>query len=115
MVEGNGIDTAALPASRQAAVEQASLYYQEIAHARDQLTEEVAKLKASLEAYKVRENSQTSLLAEMESRLKTMELTRDQAVADRCKYEALFVTMQAQMRAFRVPAEPLIQDADYQQ
>ena len=84
--------------------------YYETAQQRDELTREVATLKSEAAGYRVVIEAQTAQLANMESEVKTAYLVRDQAVADRAKYEALFVIQLAQMRAFAVPAAPLVRD-----
>ena len=52
----------------------------------------------------------SSTVAELESRERTAMLERDQAVADRITWETLFVSINAQMRAFKIPSAPFVKD-----
>lgn len=102
---GNGIE---LSPARQAAYESGLLFHQQVAAERDALLIEVRNLRSEIAGYKVAAEAQAAQMNGMESRIATMQLVRDQAVAERATYEALFVTLQAQMRAFKIPAAPLI-------
>ena len=95
-------------AHRQNAFEQGLIQYHETAAERDELKAEVARLRTEISAYKVMIEGHTAQQNEMLSRVQTMVMVRDQAVADRAKYEALFVMLNAQMRAFAIPAAPLV-------
>jgi hypothetical protein len=48
----------------------------------------------------------------LESRINAAMVERDLAVGQRAKYEALFAMMAATMREFRIPAVPLIREAE---
>ena len=78
--ETNGLNGRALPAAREAVIEQAQRVYQEVAHERDQLLRKVAELQSDIAGYKVAVEAQSSQLAAMESRVQEMTLVRDQAV-----------------------------------
>ena len=103
----NGGDTA-LPASRQAAIEQGLHMFQEVAADRDRLANEVTRLRGDISAYKVMVEALETQLADAQSRIQSATIMRDQAAADRCKWESLFIGIQAQLRAFEVPAAPLV-------
>lgn len=104
---GNGKE---LPENRKAAVAHGLEQYNFMAAERDELANEVRELRTQIAGYKVALEANASRIAELESRCQTLTLERDQAVADRTKYEALFVSVKAQLRAFAVPNEPLIRD-----
>src|SRR5215203_5222491 len=100
-----------LPQDREHAVASGIAQYHQTAHERDQLQKEVAALKTDMAGYRVIIEAQTTQLNNMESKIETAQMMRDQAVADRAKYEALFITFMAQLRAFNVPAAPLVREA----
>jgi hypothetical protein len=102
----------ALPASRQAAVEQGLQYFNETAAERDALRIEVARLNSDVATHKVAAEALSAQIADMESRVQTATMMRDQAVGERAVYEALFISVQAQLRAFKIPAAPLIKVRD---
>jgi len=101
-----------LPADRQKAVEAGLAHYQLVSAERDKLMGEVSRLNSEIAAYKVVSEAQKSQLIEMESRVASMQVVRDQAVAERAKFETLFITFQSLLRAFRIPSAPLIKDVD---
>jgi len=109
---GNGTPTPDLPEDRKAAVQYGLEQFQVIASERDVLQRENFALKSDIAGLKVALEAQTTQMSEMESRVATAMLTKDQALAERIKYEGLFVAIFAQLRAFQVPAAPLIKDAD---
>lgn len=98
-----------LPESRQAAWAQSMAMYQETAAKLDAANIEVARLKADIAGYKVALEAKDSIMADLESRIHTMQMVRDEAVAHRAKWETLFTSVQAQLRAFQVPAAPFVQ------
>jgi len=102
----NGMEE--LREDRRAAVEAGLVHYQMVADEKDRLTKELAATKSDLAATKVVVEAQVAQLNEMESRIASMQLIRDQAVADRAKYETLFASFQAILRTFAIPAIPLI-------
>jgi hypothetical protein len=105
-------DEAELPPARARAVEAGLAQFQQIAHERDELHKQVAALKDRIAALEIEAEGLRTQLNDALSQITTAHLVRDQALADRIKYEALFISMWAQMRAFAVPAAPLIKDAD---
>ena len=107
VTNGNG-----LPNDRQAAIEYGLVQFQTIAAERDDLHKENIALKTEIAGLKVAFEAQQAQINDMDSKVSTMSLIRDQAVADRTVYEVLFVSLQAQMRAFAVPSAPLIKDAE---
>jgi len=86
--------------------------FQHVAAERDDLARQVAAQKTEIAAHAVENEAMRSRLADMESRVASAMLVRDQAVAQRAVYETLFISFQAQMRAFAVPAEPLVRDTE---
>lgn len=104
---GNG-----LPESRQAAVQQGLHFFQETAAERDQLATEVQRLRADIAGHKVAIEAMEVQLLDAQSRVSSATIIRDQANADRAKWESLFISMYAQMRAFNVPAAPLVREAN---
>ena len=98
----------ALPDARQAAVEQALIQFHEIAAERDALRDELSSLKQTHAEYQVEIAAMKSLINTLESRAASHQSERDLAVAQRSLYEALFVGIQAQFRAFELPAAPLV-------
>jgi hypothetical protein len=101
-----------LPRERAAAVAYGLEQFQTMAHERDELREENTGLKDRVAALEIEAEGLRSHINDAQSQTRSAMLVRDQALADRIKYEALFVSLQAQMRAFAVPSEPLIKDAD---
>jgi len=101
-----------LPRERAAAVAYGLEQFQAMAHERDELRNENTGLKDRVAALEIEAEGLRSHINDATSQIRSAMLVRDQALADRIKYEALFVSLQAQMRAFAVPAEPLIKDAD---
>jgi len=106
-------DPLPLPADRQKAVEYGIAQFQQVAHERDELRKEVAALRERIAALEIETEGLRAQNNEAQSQIATAYLVRDQAMADRIKYEGLFVSIQAQMRAFAVPATPLISDAEF--
>jgi hypothetical protein len=105
---GNGTGALeALPDARQAAVEQALIQYHELAAERDALRDELAVLKQTHAQDQVEIAAMKSLINTLESRAASHQSERDLAVAQRSIYEALFVSIQAQFRAFELPTTPV--------
>ena len=123
--DGNGrqpIGLAAIAAAQQApqedlsehrrqAVEHGLAQYQRLAHERDEMAKEVSRLRQELAELRVMVDAHDGLQAAMESRAQSAVLARDQAIADRVKWEGLFTMINATLRAFEVPAAPLIVEA----
>ena len=99
-----------LPADRQKAVEAGLAHYQMVSAERDKLMGEVARLQSENAALKVVAEAQKSQLIDADSRIASMQIVRDQAVAIRAAYESLFSIQIAQLRAFKIPAVPLIKE-----
>ena len=110
MVDNGNGNRLELPEDRKAAVEAGLTHYQMVSAERDGLAKEIAQLKSEIATLKVVAEAQRSQINEMESRATTHLLTRDQAVADRAKYETLFIAFQSMLRAFKVPAAPLVKE-----
>ena len=112
---GNGNNTSPtpeLPADRMKAIEYGLTQFQQVGHERDQLRKDAAELRDKISSLQITNDGLHSQLSELQSHLRSAVMIRDQAVADRVKYEALFISIFAQMRAFAVPAEPYIKDHD---
>jgi hypothetical protein len=106
MANNNG-----LREDRKAAVEAGLVHYQMVAEERDNLAKELTKCKNDMAALKVVAEAQVAQINSMESRVASMQIIRDQAVAERAKYETLFASFQVMLRAFVLPATPLITEA----
>jgi hypothetical protein len=106
---GNGAGALqGLPDSRLAAIEQALIQFHEVAAERDALRDELAALKFTHAQDLVEITAMKSLINTLESRAASHQSERDLAIAQRSVYEALFVGIQAQFRAFELPAAPLV-------
>jgi hypothetical protein len=97
-----------LPDSRLAAIEQGLVQFHEVAAERDALRDELATLKLTLAQDQVEIAAMRSLINTLESRAASHQSERDLAIAQRAVYEALFVGVQAQFRAFELPTAPLV-------
>lgn len=102
----NGSVTTRKPRSRRA--HYAGEVIQDLVDSRDTAERDAAQLRTDIAGHLVELEALRSRLADMESRVATAMLVRDQAVADRAVYETLFISIQAQLRAFQVPAAPLV-------
>ena len=110
--ETNGSD---LPASRQAAVEQGLAMYHETANERDALREQVRQMQSQLAAHKVALEAKDAQMADLESRVNTMMIVRDEAVGRRAELETVLSSMMALGRTFQIGNVPLVKprnDAD---
>ena len=108
MADNGKRPTPSLPPDRAKTVEAGLLMFQEISAERDQLRTEVGRLKHDITQDRVELEALRSLVTTLESRVTTHQAERDQAVADRAVYEALFISVNAQLRAFNVPSAPLV-------
>jgi hypothetical protein len=108
----NGTHGIELPEGRLAIVQQANRIAQETATERDEALKEIARLNLLITEKDVREQALQSLVNEMESRVEKMTAIRDEAVAHRAAYEALFKMQLATLQAFVPPTAPLIEKVD---
>ena len=99
-----------LPNDRAKAVEAGLAQYHQVSHERDELrkqindaTQIISRLKVELDAL----HQQYNLI---ESRMKTFQAERDQAVAERACYETLFLSVQQLLRTFTPAAQPLVKE-----
>jgi hypothetical protein len=99
-----------LPADRQKAVEAGLAHYQLVSAERDKLMGEVSRLQSENAALKVVAEAQKSQLIDADSRIARMQAVRDEAVSYRAAYETFFAIQMAQLRAFKIPAVPLIKE-----
>jgi chromosome segregation ATPase len=118
MPNGNGLQveegSTALPPTREAIIEQGLRIQQETAAERDELRREVNGLKADITAYKVMVEALQAQLAEADSRVASMVVTRDDAVRRQAEVETVLASMLALGRAFQIKSEPLITgEGDY--
>lgn len=108
------LKTEPLPADRLAAVEQGLALYQATAAERDKLRREVADLQIERAGFKVAIEALQAQVTDAQSQMRTHQLERDAAVAERAKYETLFGGFLAQLRAFQVPIQPLIRAVEFE-
>ena len=106
---GKGVQ---LQEDRRAAVEAGLVHYQMVAAERDSLIKELAAVRNELAGLKVVAEAYKSQMNDIESRITSMQLIRDQAIAERAKYETLFASFQAMLRTFAIPATPFITGVD---
>lgn len=99
-----------LPDDRKAAVEAGLAHYQLVAAERDALAKEIDKLLKDITSHKIMVEAQKSQMNDLESKIATANLLREEAVAQRAKYETLFMSIQAMLRTFNIPATPLIKE-----
>jgi len=117
---GNGAEptpeerTSGLPPDRQQAVAYGIAQFQQIAHERDQLQNENMQMRERIAALEIETEGLRAQVTTAHSQVTTALLIRDQALAERIKYECLFASVQAQFRTFAVPAAPLVTDAEHQ-
>ena len=78
---------------------------------RDALRKENAELKTEVSAHKAANMMMESNVTASESRVICYQIERDRAVAERAKWEALFVSIQAQLEAFIPPTLPIVKEA----
>ena len=107
MSTGNG---EALPDDRKAAIAYGLEQFQRMQHEADNAKTDRDLLRVEREADKARIEAQERTIIDLESRCSVLLIQRDEAVAHRIKWETFFASILAQMRAFEVPAVPLIVD-----
>ena len=71
----------------------------------------IAELTTEIAALKAANMMMESNVAASESRIVSYQAERDQAVADRAKWETLFVATRAQWDAFIPPTLPIVKEA----
>lgn len=99
-----------LPSDRAAAVAYGLTQYQRVQDERDVAIADRDDLRIRLQATIETLEARDSRITDLESVARSLRIERDEAVSHKIKWEALFVSIQAQMRAFEVPAEPLVLD-----
>jgi hypothetical protein len=109
--KSNGPPLAPLPEVHQHDLEATLREHFAMAAERDELRKEVAELKTELAASKAANMMMESNVAASESRVVSYQLERDKAVAERAKWETLFVSFQAQLESFIPPTLPLVKEA----
>ena len=77
---------------------------------RDEAVAEAMRLKAEATGLKVTIDALEAQLANAQSKTKTAELIRDEAVARRAAVEAVLGSMMAIGRAFQIQNEPLVRE-----
>ena len=71
----------------------------------------IAELTTEIAAFKAANMMMESNVTASESRVICYQIERDRAVAERAKWEALFVSIQAQLEAFIPPTLPIVKEA----
>ena len=99
-----------LPDDRKAAIAYGLEQYNRMKHELEDATRERDSLRLQLRSAEEGIDSMRSTLNDLESRNRSLQIARDEAVSHRIKWEALFTSINAQLRAFEVPAEPLIRE-----
>lgn len=102
--------TNGLPPAREAIIDQAHRLHQEVAHERDQLRLKVADLQTEIAGLEAQLKIAELAVSQCQNKAESALSVRDDAVAERAVYETLFISLQAQLRAFRIPAAPLIKE-----
>jgi len=97
-----------LPPAREAVIDQAHRLHQEVAHDRDLLREEVRRLKADITGYKVALEAKDAQISDLESRMNSAYLVRDDMVAKAEQRGAVLTSIDAMLRAFEIEAAPHI-------
>jgi hypothetical protein len=87
--------------------------FHQIAAERDRLRKKLAALKQIHAQAQVQIASMQSLINRLESQAVSHQCERDLAISQRSAYEALFVGIQAQLRAFETPAAPLVEQLSH--
>jgi len=106
----NGNEDPQLPEDRMKTVEAGLTYVQQVGAERDRLREELRETRDLVTRQQVEIDSLHQLQAMLESHMQTYMIQRDEAVAHRAAYETLFATVQAQLRVFNLPAQPLVKE-----
>lgn len=100
---------------RKAAISYGLEQYQRMSQEREEAIRVRDELQVTVRGYKVAMEAQDARILDLESRNNSLTIERDAAVAHRTKWEVLFASMLAQLRAFEVPNEPLIRDKTHDQ
>jgi len=106
----NGNEDSQLPEDRMKTVQAGLTFVQQIQAERDRLREELRVTREMVTRQQVEIDSLHQLQAMLESHMQTYMIQRDEAVAHRAAYETLFATVQAQLRVFNLPAQPLVKE-----
>ena len=93
-------------------MEQGLATFHETAAERDALRDEVTASKATSPRTSVALEAKDAQMADMESRVNTMMLERDEAVARRAEVETVLGSMMALGRAFQIENAPLVRERD---
>jgi chromosome segregation ATPase len=91
-------------------VEQTFARYDAVQKERDQLKADLDKAVSMITQATVEISVLKDEIKGLRDERSLYRIERDQAVAQRAVYETLFVSIQAQMRTFAVPAAPLVKD-----
>ena len=103
-------ETNGLPPVREAIIDQAHRLHQEVAHERDTLRLRITDLLTEIEGLKAQLKVAELEASTLRSRADSSISIRDDAVADRAVYEALFISIKAQLMAFKIPSAPLVRE-----
>ena len=108
------VPEAPLPADRQKTVEAGLAMFQQVQAERDDLRKLLQRAEERIVQQRVEIESLGQLHSMLESHIQSYMLQRDQAIADRAVFETLFASIFALLRAFRIPAAPLVKEASEQ-
>jgi hypothetical protein len=114
LLQNGGGSSKELPADREKTFEAGLLYHQQVAAERDALREELRSTKDMLARQETQIQSLQDLQNMFESHVQSAVAQRDRAVAERAAFEALFVAVAAQLRAFKIPCELLISEVKHE-
>lgn|SRR5215471_3024894 len=101
-----------LPEDRRKSVEAGLTAYHATQAEIEHLQSELRDAHVTIEGLRAQLKSLDDLHGLHESRIASHQLERDQAVADRAKYETLFASMFAMMQTFDVPVETLVKSKE---
>jgi chromosome segregation ATPase len=97
-----------LPADRARVVERGLTLYQQGQQEVERLTEELTEARAHIAELEAQVRSLESSRNMVESTAARHQAERDEAIAQRAIYEALFASFSAQLKAFNIPTKPIV-------
>jgi len=106
----NGPAMKDLPEESAAAVERGLASHFKAIAERDALQKQIAEMEIELSATKKQVEALQGMVTMMESRVHSCQIERDAAVAERAKFETLFVQIAGTLRTFNIPSNPVIME-----
>jgi hypothetical protein len=100
-----------LPPIREAIIEQGLRLSQEVAAERDSLRLLLAQRDTTIAGLKAQLDVAELDASRLRNRAESLMAVRDEAIAERAIFEALFISFQSLLRAFKIPGAPLIREA----